>query len=667
MMDSSKQSSTRLLDSAHSCRLCPLIELEVGVQLTIALPFEKVFFSAIDGCHFLNERLKRMLPPSLSPSWMYQDKHNQLSDRLDFFSILCSTLNITTSISDGCCIVDCGWRRPDGLCIEYFEDGLLAYTTKRDGLATHYIKTRPPNEYPVSPENIEWMRHCMHRCHGKHAKCNKLRQEIQSFKLPKYLLDLGFSGGTQVQMKETQAIQGSNIKYAGLTYCWGEDPVKLKTSKTISKNLQHRLDGFSLSELPKTIQDAAEVTRALGLRYLWVDALCIPQDQDEQVIERNLDAMPEFYARAAVVISAARAAHSEAGLVERAFEEKREPIDTRAWTQQEHKNALCILRFESGRVLWECQEEKCADSDIADHRPLHLVNWAKEVTKFSARRARTLDEKLAAFEKTSKNLAEIMSWDPSQYKAGLWMKDMPRGLLWYRDSHLENDPIAGIPARVTSTPSWSWASIQSPITWEDNYPTKWNDYTLEVIECTVKLKSCLHPFKNVEKGQLVVKGYVRKAFWNGGEIVEGRSHGEANRTSNTASETGTRNRSRSPLKPHKAGDQYYRSRSPVGSDRHVHYGWHISAELPMIPIEVVWDTPVEPVPQMVRCLEVRSAVKTVGRSYGIVLSYNGSNTSKRLGFFRFQHRVPNAPETGRPEEIDPNWLHQKRRRRICII
>ena len=557
-----------------------------------------------------------------------------------------------------------------------------------------------------------------------HAVCNKLRQEVQSLKLPKYMLDLRSNDNGQVRIIKTQVAQGRNMVYAILSYCWGRDPTILEGSKTNSGNIKHRFAGFPLSELPQTIQDAADVTRALGLRYLFVDALCIQQDQGGRIIQRNLDAMPEFYARAALVLSAACASHSEAGflgprdplyrqyelpialrdgentvndriiLIERAFEKKREPIDMRIWTQLEDKNALCMFRFETERVLWRCWETSIADSDVgklspssksmstssfdgsmftsmlpqtqADVPELHLANWLEEVIDYSARRGESLNDKLVAFEWTAKHMALAMGWDSSQYKAGLWIKDMPRQLLWCRDCHFENDPGPGNSASKALAPTWSWASLQSPITWQDMNELDWNDYTLEVVECKVKLMSPSHPFKNVKGGQLAVRGYVREAFWNGREIVEGTSHNKADRTSHAFSRPGARNRTRSPLKT-KAGVRYYGSRSPIGLDRQVYYRRHPDAELTVVPIEVVWDAPLPPAAQWVKCLEIRSGVKSVGHSYGIILSCDGRSMSKRLGFFKFQHRTRNVPGKRILEEMDPNWLHQKRRRYVCII
>ncbi|GKT78833.1 hypothetical protein ColTof4_11256 [Colletotrichum tofieldiae] len=180
-----------------------------------------------------------------------------------------------------------------------------------------------------------------------------------------------------------------DIQYAILSYCWGET-----NYKTTSENIEEHFVQIPLPKLPKTIQDAVEVTRALGLRYLWVDALCIQQDLGAEDIDERLKTMPEFYAGANIVIGAASASHSDAGflaprdtqyheyelsltlidgsvttnhriyLLGRDSVKKPEPIDSRVWTYQEGENALCSLRFESERLEWKCQEAKLADSDI---------------------------------------------------------------------------------------------------------------------------------------------------------------------------------------------------------------------------------------------------------------------------------------------------------------
>lgn len=67
-----------------------------------------------------------------------------------------------------------------------------------------------------------------------------------------------------------------------LSYCWGGSQ-RMTTTKQTLGDLSERIP---LLELPQSLQDAVFVTRQMGIRYLWVDALCIiqdcEQDKDEQ-------------------------------------------------------------------------------------------------------------------------------------------------------------------------------------------------------------------------------------------------------------------------------------------------------------------------------------------------------------------------------------------------
>lgn len=65
--------------------------------------------------------------------------------------------------------------------------------------------------------------------------------------------------------------------YAALSYCWGSltQSIQLK-----EKTFSDLVNGLPVSDFPKTIIDAINITRKLGLKYLWVDALCIFQDSE---------------------------------------------------------------------------------------------------------------------------------------------------------------------------------------------------------------------------------------------------------------------------------------------------------------------------------------------------------------------------------------------------
>jgi hypothetical protein len=90
--------------------------------------------------------------------------------------------------------------------------------------------------------------------------------------------------------------------YAALSYCWGGFQQVTSTTAKLEQ-YQNRLDFRSF---PKTIHDALTVTRSLGIPYLWVDALCILQD-DEDDKAREIQKMGDVYSNAMITISAASA------------------------------------------------------------------------------------------------------------------------------------------------------------------------------------------------------------------------------------------------------------------------------------------------------------------------------------------------------------------------
>jgi hypothetical protein len=207
-------------------------------------------------------------------------------------------------------------------------------------------------------------------------------------------------------------------KYAALSYCWG-DPKEEKGLNYYSATLDTVERGFSaisFTELPPTIQDAVTVTQNLGLQYLWVDRLCILQDDDKD-LEKELGKMPSIYGSAHVTISAASAAKSTAGFLRARYDStveletiklnvhaytKRpefedewqgekdvgpiylrpiksgkdmtsdlaEHIESRAWTMQEHLLSQKLLFFGSRQLRWVCGTAQYTDGGRDDEHML---------------------------------------------------------------------------------------------------------------------------------------------------------------------------------------------------------------------------------------------------------------------------------------------------------
>lgn len=89
---------------------------------------------------------------------------------------------------------------------------------------------------------------------------------------------------------------GAYGKYVAFTYCWGSTSTstpQLALLRTERGNLQDHLVSIPMEKLPQTLQDAVLVMRKFGLQFLWIDSLCIVQDDlaDWEEEAANMDAV----------------------------------------------------------------------------------------------------------------------------------------------------------------------------------------------------------------------------------------------------------------------------------------------------------------------------------------------------------------------------------------
>lgn len=104
--------------------------------------------------------------------------------------------------------------------------------------------------------------------------------------------------------------KGSRGRYIALSHSWGSSPRLTATSDT----LEDLEDGIATSFLPKTFRDAIQITKRLGIRYLWIDCLCIVQD-DAKDWERESATMGEVYRNAYLTVSASDSLDSSSGFL----------------------------------------------------------------------------------------------------------------------------------------------------------------------------------------------------------------------------------------------------------------------------------------------------------------------------------------------------------------
>lgn len=184
--------------------------------------------------------------------------------------------------------------------------------------------------------------------------------------------------------------------YFALSYCWGPGPHNYQLTKEKLGNLQQQIPASTLS---KTISDAIFITQQLGYRYLWVDALCIVQDDAEDWRRESLK-MAEVYGNATCTISATAAEDSTVGCFPHRtglaypvspctilgampdgkpytrtlmpsvpdwdVAVAQAPINNRVWTFQERALSHCILHWTQHELFWECREKRASETWVEE-------------------------------------------------------------------------------------------------------------------------------------------------------------------------------------------------------------------------------------------------------------------------------------------------------------
>jgi hypothetical protein len=128
---------------------------------------------------------------------------------------------------------------------------------------------------------------------------------------PKRLLDVSIRGPKGAQgVRLCDGLFADPLsEYVTLSYCYGT----AKPTRLHRKTLPALRQGVAASSLPKSIADAAFVTNELGFKYLWVDALCLMQDDPEEMLAESSQ-MDKVYSGASLNLAATASKDSQGGL-----------------------------------------------------------------------------------------------------------------------------------------------------------------------------------------------------------------------------------------------------------------------------------------------------------------------------------------------------------------
>ncbi|KAH7063688.1 heterokaryon incompatibility protein-domain-containing protein [Macrophomina phaseolina] len=177
----------------------------------------------------------------------------------------------------------------------------------------------------------------------------------------------------------------AHAPYAALSYCWGEAQPLLTTKHTLA---QHKED-IPITKLPWTFLDAVKTAKWLNLKYIWIDALCIVQDSEEDR-EHEIARMQHVFQNSYVTIVAARASSCGDGFLKAdnlwnplatlpvrceggdtgnmlltakkghqlprdgSPLTTREPLHERGWTLQEVVLSPRVLIYTHDSIVWKC-------------------------------------------------------------------------------------------------------------------------------------------------------------------------------------------------------------------------------------------------------------------------------------------------------------------------
>lgn len=281
--------------------------------------------------------------------------------------------------------------------------------------------------------------------------------------------------------------------YIAVSHCWGG----INFLKLLSTNLENMFDAIPWDELTQTFRDAIEISRRLGIEYLWIDSLCIIQDSREDW-KRESAMMGQVYTNCWCNISATGFRNGKNGLfVQRdvSMVEPRKflvgiqndkgenitknqhyvceniwwsdisqaPLNERAWVFQERVLSPRILHFGSRQLLWECNELTACEvfpegmpglssylskADLSfpiknEGASLHeeskdeiLLYWNDMVSVYNSGNLTKHEDKFIAIAGITQNIQKLLE---VPFFAGLWQHKFPQQLLWSTSKMVSNN------------------------------------------------------------------------------------------------------------------------------------------------------------------------------------------------------------------------------------
>ncbi|KAI0449223.1 heterokaryon incompatibility protein-domain-containing protein [Xylaria acuta] len=314
---------------------------------------------------------------------------------------------------------------------------------------------------------------CLQTCLTTHHSC---REDTEPGWLPTRVLDLHHMAlklAVDIPLEQDR-------RYIALSHHWGIEPFLTLTRQNLAGLSKH----VPYSKLRRTFRNAIDATNELGVRYLWIDSLCIIQGpRNESEWHREAGSMGLVYRNALLTLAACNAISIQSGFFDNPSNGAQfvindadntvivaknygSPLAHRGWVLQEHLLAPRTVHL-ADPVVWECREMTVKrllsrpfvfpTEPVVKVWKLRLKHsdclslWYQTVEKYSGCALSEPSDKLVAIGGLARTFSAVMQTD---YIAGLWSKHIISGLLWETASK-DSKRVGHYRA-----PSWSWASVE---------------------------------------------------------------------------------------------------------------------------------------------------------------------------------------------------------------
>ncbi|KAI8635202.1 heterokaryon incompatibility protein-domain-containing protein [Xylariaceae sp. FL1651] len=362
-------------------------------------------------------------------------------------------------------------------------------------------------DHTGSMANMALARQWIQDCLQNHDTCAIGRSKGHATYLPTRLVNVQDPEHPFLQT----AVDALGSEYVAFSYAWGHGGRFVSTKNNFIVH-KHRIP---LKPLPRSFAEAFQTTRMLGYRYIWIDALCIIQDDDDDK-QRELPRMGDIYQHAVFTIFAEGAPGAFAGIFQERDSCSYRPctvnatmntkngviseqltlgtivtgpnyLKARGWVLQEEILSSRCLSF-GRQICWKCTLSEASETRPSPHprktaltegratcedklrlwlyAPAQMHDtprknwfrwnqydaWYSVIEEYSTKDLTDESDQLPALS----GLADLFQRaHRSKYLAGLWREDLQLGLAWYIASN-ESRPVRKYQEQE---PSWSWASV----------------------------------------------------------------------------------------------------------------------------------------------------------------------------------------------------------------